>query len=245
MPGVDIHSELGAGAWVTTDAGKLQGALQRARYDLMAVASRRALAGDIAAGNAEVKAVLDAFPQARGWVVINPAYPERSSEEMRRYLGSAKWLGAMLHPTLCGQSLISAATSEVLNAYRRYTKPLLIHVPDEPAVRELEAVAKEFNTLKFVAGGAGGEAWHSCLVAAKRTTNIFLEPFTGGQHRGKLEAILEVLGAHRVLFASGYPNLNPGAALGMLLDAKISDGDKQTILTASAIRLFGLTRTAE
>lgn len=245
MPGVDIHSELGAGAWVSADGTRLQHALQRARYDLMGVASRRALAGDIAAGNAEVKALLDTFAQGRGWVVVNPAYPERSSEEMRRYLNSAKWLGAMLHPGLCGQSLVSAASREVLNAYRRYTKPILVHTPDEPAVRELEEVAKEFSTLKFIAGAGGGDAWHSCLIAARRTTNIFLEPFTGGVHRGKIEAILEVLGAHRVLFASGYPNYNPGAALGMLLDAKINDADKQTILTTSSIRLFGLTRSAE
>jgi len=245
MPGVDIHAEVGKGAWVTADATRLQHAFQRARFDLMALASRRALAGDIGAGNAEVKALLDAFPQARGWVVVNPAYPDRSSEEMRRYLGSAKWLGAMLNPVLCGQSLMSADSREVLNAYRRYTKPILIHTADEPAVRELEETAKEFSTLKFIAGGGGGESWHSCLIAAKRTTNIFLEPFTGGAHRGKLEAILELLGAHRVLFASGYPNLNPGAALGMLLDAKINDADKQTILTTSSVRLFGLTRTVE
>lgn len=245
MPGVDIHTGLGAGSWSTSDATRLQLTLQRARFDLLGVASRRALAGDIAGGNAEVKALVDAVPQMRGWAVVNPAYPERSAEEMRRYASSGKWLGIMLHPVMCGQSLASNATREVINAYRRYTKPLLVHVPDEPTVRELETIAKEFSTLKFIAAGAGGEGWPSCVLAARHVTNIFLEPFSGGPHRGKIEKILEVLGSHRVLFGSGFPDLNPGAALGLLLEARISDADKQAILTTSAVRLFGIMRSAE
>jgi predicted TIM-barrel fold metal-dependent hydrolase len=50
------------------------------------------------------------------------------------------------------------------------------------------------------------------------------------------------LGAHRVLFASGFPGQNPGAALGLLLDSRLSENEKQAILTTSAVRLFGLTR---
>jgi len=245
MPGVDILTQLGASQWLTTDAVKLQHALQRARFDMGGVASRRALAGDLTGGNAEVKALVDANPQMRGWVVVNPTYPERSSEEMRRYLGSARWLGAMLHPELCGQRLISGGSREVLNAFRRYTKPLLVYVPDEPAVRDLETAAAEFTTIKFVAAGAGGEEWQECVLAARRYTNIFLEPFSGGAHRGKLEAILASLGPHRILFGSNYPDHNPGAALGLLMEAKISDADKQSILTGSAVRLFGLARSAE
>jgi predicted TIM-barrel fold metal-dependent hydrolase len=44
------------------------------------------------------------------------------------------------------------------------------------------------------------------------------------------------------MFASSYPVYNPGAALGLLMEAKISDAEKQAILTTSAVRLFGLTR---
>jgi predicted TIM-barrel fold metal-dependent hydrolase len=227
MPGVDILMQLGAAEWTAPDAAKLQHAQQRARFDIVG-------------GNAELKAALDTSPQLRGWVVINPVYPERSNEEMRRYLGSPQWLGAMLHPEMCGESLASSATREALNAYRRYTKPLLVHVADETAVRQLEELAREFSTLKIVAGGAGYEDWQACMWAAKRAVNIYLEPFTGGTHRGKLETILETIGPNRVVFASGYPDHNPGAALGLLVDAKISDAEKQNIITNNAVRLFNL-----
>ena len=92
----------------------------------------------------------------------------------------------------------------------------------------------------FVAGGAGGDFWQECGAMAKRQTNVMLEPFTGGCHRGKLEALVGVLGAHRIFFATGYPNANPGAALGLLADARISDGEKQGIFQRNAVRLFNL-----
>lgn len=245
MPGIDIQTYLGAAEWITTDAEKLQAALQRARFDLMGVVSRRAMAGDLTGGNAEVKALVEAAPQMRGWVVLNPSYPERSAEELRRYVASPRWLGAALYPDECGEHLTSGASREIINAYRRYTKPLMVRVRNEAAVRELEEMAREFNQMKFIAAGAGGDQWQDCVLAARRTVNIFLEPFSGGAHRGKLEAILEALGAHRVMFASNYPELNPGAALGLLMDSKIGDTDKQAILTLSAMRLFGLGRREE
>lgn len=245
MAGVDLLAQLGASHWITTDANRLQMALKRARFfDVLGVASRRALGGDLAGGNAEVKALVDAIPEMRGWVVINPSYPERSSEEMRRYASSAKWLGAMLHPAMCGESLASVATREVLIAFRRYTKPILIPVSGEQAVRELEALALEFSTVKFIAGGAGGDAWQACALAAKRAVNLFVEPFSGGAHRGKVEAMLATLGPNRILFGSNYPEYNPGAALGLWMDARISDAEKQAILSTNATRLFGLNRSA-
>lgn len=245
MPGVDILMQLGAAPWTTSDEARIQYVSQRARFDLVGVASRRALTGDIAGGNAEIKALLQNVPQARGWVVVNPTYPERSAEEMRRHLSSSKWLGATIHAGLSGESLASAATREVINAYRRYTRPLLVDIPNGAAVRDLEALAAEFTTLKFVAAGAGGDDWQDCMFAAKRYVNIFLEPLSGGSHRGKLETLLQVLGPNRVLFASNYPVSNPGAALGVLMDAKLTDGEKQNILTNNAVRLFGLTRDSE
>jgi predicted TIM-barrel fold metal-dependent hydrolase len=245
MPGVDILAQLGTSQWITTDAAGLTKAAQRARFDVMGVASRRALSGDLGAGNAEVKALLDIAPQMRGWVVINPVYPERSAEELRKYAGGPKWLGAMIHPDMCGESLASGVTRETLVAYRRYTKPLLVHVPDETAVRALQALAGEFSNVRIIAMGGGGDDWQACALAAKTATNIFVEPFSGGTHRGKLEAVLATVGPNRVLFASNYPEHNPGGALGLLVDSKLTDSEKQAILTTNAMRLFGLNREPE
>lgn len=242
MPGIDIYAEIGAGPFITTNQERLLHALQRARFDLMAVASARAVAGDFCAGNAEVEALISAVPQMRGWVVINPAHIDASAEELRRYLVSDRWLGAALVLPSRRDSLLSVTTRELINACRRYTRPLLLRIEDEIAVRELDALAAEFSTIKFIAGGSGGVSWPAAVISARQRPNIFLEPFSGESHQGKLERILEVLGPHRLLFASSYPIQNPGAALGLLADARITDAEKQSILSASAARLFGLSR---
>lgn len=245
MPGVDLLMQLGRSPWIDVTPERLDHAMQRARFDLAGVASVRALAGDIQGGNEETRALLEANPRARGWLVVNPTYIERSTEEMRRRLSSTRWLGALIHPGRCAEALSSASTRELLNAYRRFTKPVLVRVENSAEIRELEALAAEFNTIKFIAGGAGGDDWSDCMYAAKRVVNIFLEPLSGGTHRGKLETMTALLGPHRILFASNYPEFNPGASLGLLMDAKLTDGEKQAVLLGSAVRLFELNRTGE
>jgi predicted TIM-barrel fold metal-dependent hydrolase len=242
MPGVDLLSQLGAADWTDVTAQQFVHASQRARFDLSAAASRRALAGDLAAGNAEVKALLDQAPQARGWVVVNTNFPERSSEEMKRYASGSKWLGALLSQGPHGGRLASQATRDVLQAYRRYSKPVLVPIPDAAAAHDLQELAGEFSNVKFVAQGCGGDDWQDAVLAARVCVNIFLEPCSGGPHRGKIEAIFAALGPNRVVFASNYPDQNPGAALGLLLEAKITDSERQAMLSGNAIRLFGLRR---
>ena len=105
--------------------------------------------------------------------------------------------------------------------------------------------AREFDQLKIIAQGAGGDDWQACALVAKQRTNVFLEPFSGGPHRGKLEAILATVGPNRVVFGSNYPDGNPGAALGLWMDFKLSDPEKQAVLTTNAVRLFGFNRQAD
>jgi predicted TIM-barrel fold metal-dependent hydrolase len=80
---------------------------------------------------------------------------------------------------------------------------------------------------------------------AGRHLNLWVEPFTGGTARGKLEQAVEKLGAHRVVFGTNFPRLNAGVALGMLADATLSEADRRAILGGNAARLFQLNQTRE
>jgi predicted TIM-barrel fold metal-dependent hydrolase len=247
MPGIDVLVQLGAAEWVDVTPERLVRAQQRARLDLVGVASRRALAGEVSAGNAEVKALLDQMPQAYGWVVVNPAYPERAAEELRRHVSGSRWLGAALAvegalPGLPAVPLGSQTTVDVLNSYRRFTKPVLVPVRNGSAAAQLREVARQFPTLKFVAWGAGGDQWLEAVLTARECVNVYLEPCSGGPHRGKLEAMIAALGHNRIVFASNFPDQNPGAALGLVLEARMSEGDRAAIASSNAARLFGLRR---
>lgn len=241
MPGIDVSAEVGRGWWSQADADGVARNVQRARLDGMILASRRALAGDIVTGNSELEQALawQTVP-LYGWICVTPADVDTSVEQIRKYASAKHMVGVRLDTTSAGQPLHSDASLEILNSFRRFGKPALVTVRNELDVAGLEALAKQVTSIKFIAGGAGGQAWQACAAVAKRTVNVMLEPFTSGCESGKVEAMAKILGAHRLLFATGYPDQNPGAALGLLADAKLTEGEKQAILNSNAVRLFGL-----
>jgi uncharacterized protein len=245
MPIIDVHAHLGTGPWLIADQDALLRAMQRARIDTAVVSSRLAVASNFAEGNFKLKTVLETAPQLLGYLVVNPTYVEQSITEMRRYLGTPRFVGVKLHPDASGQPLDSAATREVVNAYRRYAKPLLVHVWGSAQVRALEALAAEAPTVKMIVAHAGGDAFAECLALATKCLNLLLEPFTGGADQGKIEEAVAKIGAHRVLFGTNFPTLNPGVALGMLADAGISEAERAQILSGNAAKLFQLGRPSE
>jgi predicted TIM-barrel fold metal-dependent hydrolase len=240
MPGIDISAEYGQGGWTLADRDGVTRTMQRARFSGMALTSRQALAGDVASGNADLKAAIQGQENLFGWVTVSPVNVEASAGELRKHAAAKQMLGLRVDPRSVGEPVYTDAVLEILNGFRRFVKPALVNVHDYDDVMGLEQLAKQVPTVKFIAGGAGGDFWQECGAMAKRQTNVMLEPFTGGCHRGKLEALVGLLGAHRIFFATGYPNANPGAALGLLADARISDGEKQGIFQRNAVRLFNL-----
>lgn len=243
MPVIDVHAHIGTGPWLVTDQAALQQAMQRARIDTAIVSSRLAMASNFAEGNFKLKTELEAAPQLLGYVVVNPAYVDQSIAEMRRYLSVPRFVGVKLHPEASGQPLDSAATRELVNAYRRYAKPLLVHAWGTAQVRALEALATEAPTVKMIVAHAGGDAFAECLALASKCLNLTLEPFTGGADLGKIEEAVAKIGAHRVVFGTNFPTLNPGVALGMLSDARVTDAERAQILAGNAAKLFQLGRS--
>jgi predicted TIM-barrel fold metal-dependent hydrolase len=87
----------------------------------------------------------------------------------------------------------------------------------------------------------GGEDWRVAIAAAKSSTTLRLET-SGSLDRAKISAAIEALGAHRLLYGSGSPHLDPAAALGLLDDSGLSDDTRRRLLSLNALRLFNLER---
>jgi len=128
---------------------------------------------------------------------------------------------------------------EILNACRRYQKPIFINTPNAACAQIGLQIAKTYNTHKFIFLGMGGVEWRTGIAAAQQSTNIFLET-SGPLDRAKIPAAAEAIGAHRLLFGSGSPHMDPAACIGLVQESELSPHAQSNILFENAARLFNL-----
>lgn len=241
MPLFDSHTYYGAtpfsGALSSREA--IRQTMQRYGIDGMALISGLAAHCDFVAGNRRLMEILDAAAGLLGYVTLSPDYSAESQEEQRKYLTRRDVLGGVLF-SHDGQPVTVDHARDILNAHRRYTKPMAIHVPDGAAVHAARQIVAEFSTMKFVFLGMGGEDWHTAVVTAKQHLNVYLE-ISGSLDADKLSHAAATLTPRKLLFGSGLPNSDPHLMLGLVAEARgVTNSDRARILSQNAQGLFNL-----
>lgn len=207
--------------------------------DRAVVLSARAAQVDPLSGNRILKASLDQSPSLYGCLVTHTNRVEASLQAIKESLGARKFVAVLLtgpDPNVPLQPLLA---DEILNACRRYQKPIFLYAPNPDCVQAAFQLAKTYSMHKFVLLGMGGEHWQNGIIAAQQATNIFLET-SGALDRAKIAAAVTAVGPHRVLFGSGLPALDPAAALGLVKDSGISNTEQRRLLFDNADRLLGI-----
>ena len=214
-------------------------AMQRHGISQVGLISGLAARCDFVAGNRALAQILDPGAGLYGHAVLSADYPEDSLQEQRRYLNRADFLGAVMfgHD---GYPVTVDDAREILNAYRRFTKPMAIHTPDAAAVYAARAIAAEFPAMKFVLLGMGGESWRTAVAVAKKHLNVYLE-LSGSLDSDKVAHAAEALTPRKVLFGSGFPLADPEAILGLVETAPtVTRADRDRILSLNAQALFNV-----
>jgi len=201
--------------------------------------SARAAQADPLSGNRILKAMLDQGPGLYGCLIAHLNRVDASLQAIRDLAGGKRFVGVMLTSTHPDEPLRALVADEVLNACRRYQKPIFMRTPNAACVEAALAMAKTSPMHRIVFLGLGGADWRTAIAAAHQSVNIFLET-SGPLDRGKIPAAVEVLGSHRILFGSGAPHLDPAAALGLIEDSDLSANDRRRILFETAAKLFNL-----
>jgi len=245
MPVLDTHAHWGTLPFsnVMGSRDQVLGWLRQYRMDsaiFMAVAST----DDFREGNTALASFLEQSPGIYGYVLIHPLYPEESVEEMRKYLSRDAFVGAAMHPYEGRYRVRRDDCREILNAYRRFAKPLFIETPDAEAVTAVETLAQEFPGIKFIMGNMGGNDWHEAIHACARHVNLYLE-LSGEPTALKISLAVEKTGIRRLLFGSDLGYSNPALILGAIEEAGLNEDQKQAILSGNATRLFGLSSPQE
>ncbi|MCS6775898.1 MAG: amidohydrolase [Chthonomonadaceae bacterium] len=241
MPVFDTHTYLEGYLLpgINQNITQLHNLLRARGIERALVMARRAMQVDPIAGNRILKAMIDPVPGVYGCLVAHLNRVNASVQVIRELLSNRKFLGVYLTATDPEHPLNPLIADEVLNACRRYQKPIFLRTPNADCVEAGLHLARTYAMHRFVFLGMGGNEWNAAVRAAHESVNIYLET-SGAMDRMKLTAAIETIGPQRILFGSGCPDPDPAAAFGLILDAEISPADQRRILYDNAMRLFNL-----
>lgn len=198
---------------------------------------------DFRLGNKVLFDAVKSNDQLYGYLAVNPNYPEESIRLMRSAMPSPKFLGLALFPGASRPYPNLDDYREILNAYRRFLKPVFVNTPSADAVAAAEEMAREFPGLKFILGTMGGNDWKRAITSS-RQLNLFLET-SGSFDAEKIEEAVEHFGAHRVLFGSNLPYSDIGAALALVQNSELPKDALDQILNRNAQKLFAVERQVD
>ena len=211
--------------------------LRRSQIDTVALISGLGAQCDFIAGNRRLRDVLNPAAGLLGYVTLNADYPAESQEEQRRYLLRPEFVGGVMFGH-GGNPVTVDDAREILNAHRRYTKPMAIHTPDADAVYAARQIAAEFPAMKFVLLTMGGEGWRTSVAAAKQHLNLYLE-ISGSLDADKIAHAAATLTPRKLLYGSGLPHSDAELTLALVEEAGgITSGDRDRILSQNAMALF-------
>lgn len=186
-------------------------------------------------GNYFLRQILDSYDRFLGYLSANPHYVEHSIGDMRKYLYNQRFVALHFCPTNWEIDWEDEPVKEILNAYRRFAKPLVCSfLPSQfPA---LERLSKEFATMQFLLLNVRSEGWEEAIKLGKSCPNIFLEvsPYLLPQD---IKKACELLGAHRLIMGSDYPYF-PFSAILYLIEASGISPREMALITSENAKTF-------
>jgi len=236
---VDVRVQVGTiPIWGTQfSEGHLRRMMEKYGISRCVVSSTKASTCDFISGNDAVSQ-LAGKGGIYGCAVVNTQYPPQSIEDMRRRMSSPAFVALLIRSGLPNKPVTLDECSEILNAFRRYAKVVMIEASNREGVLAADEIARAFGGLKFVLLSMGGAAWRTAIDVADKTLNLVLE-VSGSLNPDKIRLAVERVGAHRMVFGTNMPIYDPSITVGLVEGADISDVDRRLIFEGTANRLFG------
>jgi predicted TIM-barrel fold metal-dependent hydrolase len=200
---------------------------------------------DATDGNDALLKLIDEFPdRIKGYVCVNPNYPEHALAEIDRCV-AAGMIGIKL---AASRRADDPVVDPVGREAARRGLPILHHIwqhrrrewPGQEASdgAELVALAQRHPSVAFILAhiGGGGDWLHS-LHAVHRVDNVVIDLSGSGVDEGMLEACLEAVGVTRVLWGADL-TLDTGLAKLRRLERLLSADELERVRWRNAVAIF-------
>ena len=238
---IDVHAH--AGPWFfSTDVGAVDvniRLMDRYGIDLQIVSASEAVTYDMVSGNRWMAEALAEQPRLLGYIVINPNELNEAARELERYADTKQFVGVKIHTTYPALPLTSTATREALGMAADAGLPVLVHTWDD-SVLSLVDVLDEHPGLRVIAGHMGGPAWRTAVEAAARADRLYLEPCCSVTDRDRFRHALDRVAVEQMLFGTDSTLVDPAIALGVVMDAELSEVEYEHVMWRNAAELFGI-----
>jgi uncharacterized protein len=187
------------------------------------------------------------FPLAFG--TTEPLHGEElAREEIRRVVQERGLDGIVWHHRFHGVFLDDRRMHPLLEECEVQGVPALVHMfgeSDMEAPHALEAIAEIHPSLTIIALDAlsGYERTAAIIGVAKRCPNVYLETAGCVPLTRVIGRVVAALGSERLLFGTDYytePRMwnEPTGYRELVLDPRLSDGDRENIWWNNACRIF-------
>ncbi len=198
-----------------------------------------------AANDAVAEAVRTHAGRLTGFARADPHLGDEACAELERALGELGLRGLFLHPWEETFRVSAPLVDPLLETARQHHLPVIV-ASGYPWVSEglqVGELARRFPDVTFVATNGGqinisGLGQMDAELALAANENLVLQ--TAGVYREDfIEGVVARLGAERVLFASGFPFMDPRLEILRVRWApNLDDGAREQILGGNAARLL-------
>lgn len=241
MPIIDLQCYYGAAAGTLSvrppDVAQAVAYADRFGIETLCFSSCEA-STDLDGGGARLAEKLGVDARFRGWLTLSVHQPEQSHDLARKYLVKSQWVGARFEQSNDADSIDTAGGHEVLNACRRYSRPVLVTASTPATLAAFVATAKVFHTVKFVFAPQTERLTSDAIAAVKETVNVSFLPSVIHTERGVVERAIAILGERRVLWGSDWGICQPTAAIGMMKDSSITNAQRERMIYRNAKELL-------
>ena len=191
--------------------------------------------------------VIDRHPDRfAGYCTVNPNYPAAEIEqELERTITNGPLCAIKMHPATHQYPADGPGYRPAWAFADEYELPVLVHTWESDRYcgpLMFVDIGKAFPGASILLGHTGGPVggMDQALEAADRWPNLYCDITASLSPYGMLEALVQRVGADRILFGTDMPFIDCRAKIGYVAYARIPDDDKRKILGLNTKRLFGL-----
>ena len=171
---------------------------------------------------------------------VHPDFVEESAKEIELAAKSGVKLIGELVPYMHGWGDYSCkGFSEILDVAEKYGMTISLHVGDHEQLMKMASAHKKVNFVIAHPGEKDRVLKH--IEAMKANDNMYLDLSGSGLFRyGLVRFLCDKIGAERILFGTDYPICPPKMYLNAVLGERLTDREKELILSHNAKRILNI-----